>query len=74
MKLVVFFAHFDELLLKSLNQTRYVLLSSRIVRNYLENFAYNQFVDLLAGSKHGFRAVKPHTVKFSVRLNFVTQL
>jgi hypothetical protein len=74
MKLVVFFAHFDELLLKSLNQTRYVLLSSWIVRNYFENFAYSQFVDLLAGSKYGFRAVKPHAVKFSVRFNFVIQL
>lgn len=74
MKVVVFFAHFDELLLKPLNQTRYVLLSSRIVRNYLQNLTYIQFVKLLASSKHWFGAVKPHAVKFAVRPNFVTQL
>ena len=74
MKLVFFFAHFHELLLKSLNKTRNVFLSSRIVRNYLQNFAYVQFVKLLTGPKHWFRAVKTHAVKFSVRFNLVTQL
>ena len=74
MKLVFFFAHFDELLPKPLNKTRYVLLSSRIVRNYLQNFAYVQLVKLLTGPKHWFRAVKPHAVKFSVRFTSVAQL
>jgi hypothetical protein len=74
MKLVVFFAHFDELLLKPLDQTRYVFFSSRIIRNYFKNLTYIQFVKLLTSPKHGFRAVKTHAVKFSVRLNFVTQL
>ena len=74
MKLVVFFAHFYELLLKPLNQTGNVFLSGWIVRNYLQNFAYIQFVDLLAGPKHGFRAVKTYAVKFAVRFSFVTQL
>jgi hypothetical protein len=74
MKLVVFFALFDEFLFKSFNQTRYVLLGSWIVRNYLQNFAYSQFVDFLAGSKHWFRTVKTHAVKVSVRFSLVTQL
>jgi len=74
MKLVFFFAHFDELLLKSLNQTRYVFLSSWIVRDYLQKFAYSQFVDLLTGPKHWFRTVKTHAVKVSAKFNLVTQL
>ena len=74
MKLVFFFAHFDELLLKSFNQTRYVFLSSWIVRNYLQNLTYIQFVKLLTGPKDWFRTVKTHAVKVSVRFNLVTQL
>ena len=74
MKLVFFFAHFDELLLKSFNQTRYVFLSSWIVRNYFQNLTYIQFVKLLTGPKHWFRTVKTHAVKVSVRFNLVTQL
>lgn len=74
MKLVFFFAHFDELLLKSFNQTRYVFLSSWIVRNYLQNLVYVQFVNLLAGPKNRLRTIKTYAVKFTVRFNLVTQL
>jgi hypothetical protein len=74
MKLVFFFAHFDELLLKSFNQTRYVFLSSWIIHNYFQNLTYVQFVKLLAGPKHWFRTVKTHAVKVSVRFNLITQL
>ena len=74
MKLVFFFVHFDEFLLKSFDQTRYVFLRRWIIRNYLKNFAYVQFVDLLTGPKHGFRTVKTHAVKVSARFNLVTQL
>jgi hypothetical protein len=74
MKLVAFFPHFDELLLKPLDQTRYVFLSSRIVRSYLQNLAYIQFVKFLARPKHWFRAVKSDAVKVFGRLILVTQL
>jgi hypothetical protein len=74
MKLVIFFVHFEDFLLKSLDQTWYVLFRSRIVCNYLQNLAYSQLVNLLAGPKHGFRTVKTDAVKVSVRFNLVAQL